>query len=291
MRSTRCQQTIAGPAAVAGFGYWSGRDVQVEFRPAPPDTGIVFVRADLEGHPRIAARIANRVETPRRTSLESGPARVDMIEHVMAALGGMEIDNCEVWVDEAEMPGCDGSCVPFVRALDAAGILRQEAPRPRRTVRQLIRLEDEDSWFEARPPEADETVLTYHLDYGPESPIRRQSYQLVLSPDSFRKDLAASRTFVLKSEADWLLSQGLGRRATARDLLIFAPGGLMDNQLRFPDECARHKLLDLVGDLLLAGCRLIGRFTAYRTGHRLNAELVRVLLEKTELEHRRRRCA
>jgi UDP-3-O-acyl N-acetylglucosamine deacetylase len=291
MRKTRCQQTIAGPVTVTGFGYWSGRDVRVEFRPSPPGTGIVFIRADVEGCPRVKAQVANRLDTPRRTSLQSGRARVDMVEHVMAALGGLRIDNCEVWVDEAEMPGCDGSCIPFVRALDSAGIVIQDVPQRRRIVRELIRLEDEQSWFEARPPNGRETVLTYHLDYGPESPIRPQSYQVVVSPDSFRRELAASRTFVLESEAQWLLAQGLGKRATARDLLIFAPDGLIDNELRFEDECARHKLMDMIGDLALADCQLVGRFTACRSGHRLNAELVRVLLEKTELEHERRRCA
>jgi UDP-3-O-acyl N-acetylglucosamine deacetylase len=291
MRTTRCQQTIAEPATVAGFGYWSGRDICVEFRPARPDTGIVFVRADLEGYPRIAATASNCVETPRRTILQTGRTRVDMVEHVMAALGGLEIDNCEVWVDEAEMPGCDGSSLPFVRALDRAGIVKQDVPRRRRIVSELIRLEEEGSWFEARPSLDNKTVLTYYLDYGPNSPIHRQSFRIAMSADSFRQELAPSRTFVLKSEAEWLLSQGLGTRATARDLLIFAPGGLMDNELRFEDECARHKLMDMVGDLALAGCQLVGRFTAYRTGHKLNAEMVRAVTERTELERPWRRCA
>jgi UDP-3-O-acyl N-acetylglucosamine deacetylase len=291
MHITRCQQTIAGPAAVTGFGYWSGRDIRVEFRPAPPGTGIEFIRADLEGCPRVKAQIASRLDTPRRTSLQCAQARVDMIEHVMAALSGLGIDNCEVWVDEAEMPGFDGSSIPFVRALDSAGIAKQDVPQRRRIVRELIRLEDEESWFEARPPNGHETVLNYHLDYGPESPIRRHSYQVILSPDSFRRELAPSRTFVLESEAQWLLAQGLGTRVTAKDLLIFAPDGLIDNQLRFEDECARHKLMDMVGDLALADCQLVGRFTACRSGHLLNAEMVQAILEQTELEEERKRCA
>ena len=109
MFTPRKQRTLAGTAVVEGFGYWSSRDVRLEFRPAPVDTGIVFVRKDLDGSPRIPADVAHRVEVPRRTTLQCGEARVDMVEHVMAALAGLQIDNCEVWTNEPEMPGCDGS--------------------------------------------------------------------------------------------------------------------------------------------------------------------------------------
>lgn len=291
MITTRNQCTIAGPAVVEGFGYWSGRDIRVEFRPAEAGAGIVFVRSDLPGCPRIKADVANRVEIPRRTSLRCGDASVEMVEHIMAALGGLGVDNCEVWVDQIEMPGCDGSAEPFVRAIDAAGIVRQDAPRHVCVVRQFQRIGDERSWFEARPPLAESTVLRYHLDYGPESPIGRQVCELSLTPDLFRRELAPCRTFMLKSEADWLLSQGLGVRASCRDLLVFGENGPIENQLRFPDECVRHKLLDMVGDLALAGCQLVGRFSAYRSGHRMNAEMVQLLLDQAEEAHQWKRCA
>ncbi len=274
-----------------GFGYWSGRDVRVEFRPADVNTGIVFVRRDLPGCPRIRAEVTNRIEVPRRTSLCCGEANVEMVEHIVASLGGLGIDNCEVWTDAAEMPGCDGSAEPFVRALDAAGIVRQDAPRRVRVVRQFLRIGDERSWFEARPPLAESTVVKYHLDYGPESPIGRQVCEFSLTPDIFRRELAACRTFMLKAEADWLLSQGLGGRASCHDLLVFDENGPIENQLRFPDECVRHKLLDMVGDLTLAGCQLLGRFSAYRSGHRMNAEMVQLLLDQAEEVHQWKRCA
>ncbi len=130
MYATRKQQTIAAPVTTEGVGYWSGEDVRVEFCPAPVDTGIVFVRADLPGAPRIPATVQHRVEMPRRTTLRCGEAGVEMVEHVMAALAGLQIDNCEVWVDRPEMPGCDGSCLPFVEALRAAGVMPQEGLRP-----------------------------------------------------------------------------------------------------------------------------------------------------------------
>lgn len=265
--------------------------MRVEFRPAEVGSGIVFVRGDLVGCPRIKAEVASRVEVPRRTSLRCGEANVEMVEHIMAALGGLGVDNCEVWVDQPEMPGCDGSAEPFVLALDAAGIVRQGVARPVRVVRQFLRLGDERSWFEARPPLAESTVLKYHLDYGPDSPISRQICELTLTPDFFRRELAPCRTFMLKAEADWLQSQGLGERASCRDLLVFGDNGPIENQLRFPDECVRHKILDMVGDLTLAGCQLVGRFSAYRSGHRMNAEMVQMLLDQTEEVHQWKRCA
>jgi len=291
MDTPRRQRTIGGSATVAGFGYWSGRDVRVEFRPAAVNEGIVFVRRDLPGTPRIPAHIAYRVEQPRRSSLRCAGAGVDMVEHVMAALGGLRIDNCQVWVDEAEMPGCDGSAMPFVEAIDSACIVEQDAIRPQWIVEEAIRLGDRDSWIEARPVCGGQPLFEYQLDYGPESPIVPRTCAMQLSPDAFRRELAPCRTFMLKAEADWLVARGIGRRTRIQDLLIYGADGPIDNHERFPDECARHKLLDMVGDLTLAGCDLVGAFTAHRSGHRLNAELVRVLASRSEGMDRQKRCA
>ncbi|MEE8450620.1 MAG: UDP-3-O-acyl-N-acetylglucosamine deacetylase [Thermoguttaceae bacterium] len=296
MNPTRNQRTIAAEASVEGVGYWSGHDVRVEFRPAEADSGIVFVRHDLPGSPRIAAIVDNRTETPLRTTLRCGDARVDMVEHIMASLGGLHVDNCEVRVDRPEMPGCDGSALPFVDAILAAGFVEQNTPRARKVVRQIVRLGnveagDGQTWIEARPDASGETVLQYELDYGRPSPIGRQSLRLSLSPDAFRENLAGSRTFLLEHEAAALQAQGLGLQATCRDLLVFGPEGPIDNPLRFADECVRHKLLDMVGDLALAGCDLIGHFHAHRSGHRLNAELVRALLAEDESCRVWKRCA
>src|SRR5262249_8856753 len=150
-QALRKQRTISRSATVRGFGFWSGRDVTLEFRPAEPDTGIVFVRRDLEKPARIAAVVSNRIETPRRTTLSSGGASVEMVEHVLAALAGLRVDNCEVWVDEAEMPGCDGSALPFVEVLEGANIVEQEALRSQLVVRNVTRLGNDESWIEARP--------------------------------------------------------------------------------------------------------------------------------------------
>ena len=273
----RKQQTIGAPAAVEGFGYWTGRDVRVEFRPAPEGSGIVFVRADLAGHPRVAAAIANRIELPRRTSLRQSGVEVHMIEHVMAALAGLRVDNCEVWVTEAEMPGCDGSSLPFVEALTRARIVEQHAPRQQIAVVSPVRLGNQAKWIEARPSPSGRALRSFELDYGRGNAIGRQTYELELTTESFRRELAPARTFMLRSEAEQLRDQGLGQRTTFKDLLVFGADGPIDNPLRFPDECVRHKLMDLVGDLGLAGCELVGQFIAHRSGHHLNAELVRTL--------------
>ncbi len=291
MQPPRNQQTIAGLAEVRGVGYWSGRDVCVEFRPAPADTGVVFVRRDLGGNPRIPALISYRADIPRRTALCCGEAGVGMIEHIMAALAGMQIDNCEVWVDQPEMPGCDGSALPFVEALDRTGTVRQAAPRRFCRVQQLVRLGNQNAWIEVRPSPTGQTTLRYELDYGGDNPIGHQSLEITPSPDLFRHMLAPCRTFMLESEARALLAQGLGRRATCRDLLVFGPDGPIDNHLRFPDECVRHKLVDLIGDLALAGCDLVGHFTAYRSGHRLNAELLQAILAQQAAGVPLRRCS
>jgi UDP-3-O-[3-hydroxymyristoyl] N-acetylglucosamine deacetylase len=291
MQPTRKQRTIAAPATIQGVGYWSGCDVRIEFRPAPPDTGVVFVRSDLRGSPRIPATIHNRFETPRRTTLCCGDAAVEMIEHIMAALAGLQIDNCELWVDRPEMPGCDGSSLPFVQVLAAAGIVEQPATRRRSVIRRTIHVGDESSWIEARPCSSGKMVLRYELDYGSGSSIGRQSLEVSLSPRHFHVNLAPSRTFLLQSEAEAIKAQGLGARATFKDLLIFGLHGPIDNQLRFPDECVRHKMVDMVGDLALAGYDLVGRFIAYRSGHRLNAELVRTIVAQQVPAEKTRFCA
>jgi len=291
MFSFRNQNTISAPAAVEGFGYWSGKDVRVEFHPAAPNTGVVFVRTDLPHRPRIPARLEYRVEQLRRSTLEHEGARVEMVEHIMAALGGLQIDNCEVHVSSAEMPGCDGSSMPFVEALLQVGIVSQSAPRITRQVSTVLRIEEDASWFEARPGNGGELFLRYLLDYGPRGPIARQSFGLLLTPESFCKELAPCRTFMLKSEADQLLALGLGSRTTPKDLLVFGEDGPIDNQLRFPDECVRHKLLDMVGDLALCGCDLRGRFCTYRGGHRLNARLGHAILDSATEMHPLRHCA
>ncbi|WP_254508359.1 UDP-3-O-acyl-N-acetylglucosamine deacetylase [Anatilimnocola floriformis] len=287
MAVLRKQQTLARVAEFTGYGYWSGKDVRVELRPAEVDSGLQFVRADLAPHIRIAADARNRLEAPRRTTLAAGNAQVEMVEHIMAALYGLQIDNCEIWVDQQEMPGLDGSSQAVIDAIDSVGIIEQEAPSKRLVISEVTRVGDDESWVEARPHKhagLSGLVVKYRLDYGPECPIGRETIEVKVNPKSFRQELASARTFLLEEEANWLRSRGLGTRVTNQDLLIFGQNGLIDNTLRFENECVRHKTLDLVGDLALAGCELVGNVHAHRSGHRLNAELVRALLQEGRIE-------
>ena len=283
-KQLRRQSTLARSCEVAGFGYWSGQDVSVEFRPAEENTGIVFFRSDLPAPNNVAAEVRNRVEVPRRTTLVAGNVRVEMVEHVLAALAGLQIDNCEVHINGVEVPGCDGSSQPFVEALLAAGRTPQESRRPRIIVTDVTRIGDDESWVEIRPVKGNRLAVQYKLDYGPNNPIGKQVYRLDVTPDTFCKELASARTFLLQEEAEWLQQRGLGTRVTPKDILVFGPDGPIDNTLRFEDECVRHKTLDLVGDLALAGCDIVGQVLAYRSGHRLNAELVKQILSEGRRE-------
>ena len=280
MSSLRCQRTIAQRVAVTGFGYWSGQDVRVEFRPAKAGCGVTFVRGDLSQPVRLPVDVGCRVSVPRRTCLQVGDVRVEMVEHVLAALGGLGIDNCDVWVDAAELPGCDGSSLAFVEALDRAGVVDQGlAVRPLQVDRQL-RLGDEQAWIEINPPRVDGLSSEYRLDYGP-GPIGRQALTVEITPETFRQELASCRTFLLEKEARLLMSQGLGERVTPSDLLIFNSDGPIANSLRFVDECVRHKILDVVGDLALANCPIVGHVIANRSGHSLNAALVASVVKQS----------
>jgi UDP-3-O-acyl N-acetylglucosamine deacetylase len=256
----------------------------LEFRPAAENTGIVFVRSDLPTPNTVAADVRNRVEMPRRTTLVDGNVRVEMVEHVLAALAGLQIDNCEVHINGQEVPGCDGSSKPFVEALLTAGREPQASLRPRIIVTDVTRIGDDESWVEIRPVKGNKLSLQYKLDYGQNSPIGKQVFRLDVTPATFQKELASARTFLLQEEADWLRQRGLGTRVTPKDVLVFNLDGPIDNTLRFEDECVRHKTLDLVGDLALAGCDLVGQVIAYRSGHRLNADIVKQLLTEGRRE-------
>jgi UDP-3-O-acyl N-acetylglucosamine deacetylase len=214
-----------------------------------------------------------------------------MVEHVLAALYGLGIDNCEIAVDAPELPGLDGSCQPLVAALAEAGTIEQRAARRRLVVTDITRVGNEEAWVEARPAKHAALQITYKLDYGPNNPIGRQTIELTVTPQSFAAELAPARTFLLAAEAEWLKSRGLGTRVTSHDLLVFGEDGPIDNPLRFENECVRHKALDLVGDLALCGCDLVGQVIACKSGHRLNAELVQVLLKEGHLEQGLRRSA
>jgi UDP-3-O-[3-hydroxymyristoyl] N-acetylglucosamine deacetylase len=278
MHSAIYQQTLSHIARVSGRGYWSSQPVSLTFRPAPPDTGIVFRRLDLPGKPVLRAIATHRVDTPLRTKLVSGSAEVEMIEHVMAALYGMQIDNCMVECDACEMPGLDGSAGAIALALHQAGVCRQAVPAKVLILEEELQVGDPRCGVTARPCTDSSLTLAYHLDYGPTSPIPSSTSMAKLTPAEFLHHIAPARTFLTDSDARELQRMGVAQHVTYRDLLVFGSNGPIDNSLYFPDECSRHKLLDLIGDLALCGMRVLGTIIAHRSGHNLNGRMAMELM-------------
>lgn len=278
MSVPRCQRTIRRPVAVTGFGYFSGQDVRVEFRPAAAGSGVTFVRCDRSPAACVPVSPALRLDVPRRTTLEWSGVRVEMVEHVLAALAGLAIDNCEIWVDAAEMPGCDGSALAFAEAIESVGAVEQTAPVRQLHVRRRIRVGDEQNWIEASPARGGRLSIAFDLDYSSHPAIGHQTIRLSISPASFRTELAPCRTFLEEEAAHAMIARGIGTRVTPQNLLIFGSSGPIDNTLRFHNECVRHKVLDVVGDLALTGREVVADVVAYRSGHRLHAELARQMM-------------
>jgi UDP-3-O-acyl N-acetylglucosamine deacetylase len=273
MRAGRYQHTITRPCQVSGRGYWSGWPITLTFLPAPAESGVRFVRTDLLARPSVEAITDHRVDMQLRTRLAKGPAVVDMVEHVLAALYGLQIDNVEIHCSASEMPGLDGSSLAYVLALDDAGKTPLRSRRVTFRPTQSIRIGDARQWIQFEPSDGESLEIEYRLDYGSTSPIGTATYMTKINEDAFYHGLAPARTFISLAEAQQLQERGLARHVTTRDLLVFDSDGPVDNSLRFNDECARHKALDLLGDLALTGIDLVGKVTAHRSGHQLNGKL------------------
>ncbi|MFO0881311.1 MAG: UDP-3-O-acyl-N-acetylglucosamine deacetylase [Gemmataceae bacterium] len=278
--SIRSQRTIKRPAEVRGVGFLTGAVSRIRFLPAPPSSGVVFVRTDLPNRPRIPALVHQVTGTSRRTTLGRAPVQVTLVEHVLASLAGLRIDNCILEIDSVEPPGLDGSAQAFVEALVEAGVQDQPARRSAWAVTKPVTVSAGNATLTLHPPAEDQMpglTMTYLLDYGNLSPIIKQIATFRIVPGTFHHQLSNCRTFLLESEAEQLRRQGLGARITPADLLVFGPRGPIDNHLRFANEPARHKMLDMVGDLSLLGADLWGHLVACRSGHPLNVELTRTL--------------
>ncbi len=273
----RYQRTLLRSTEVVGIGFLTGAPIRLRFNPAPPSTGVVFVRTDLQQPLSVAAQVGMVSGTQRRTTLGRPPVQVALVEHVLAALAGMRVDNCFVELNGPEPPGLDGSAQQFVDAIRRTGVRMQPARRAIYSVNDSVLVTQGGATLALHPSQDDELRITYALDYGPRSPINRQTHSETITPETFINFISSCRTFLLESEAHELRRQGLGSRTSAADLLIFGPRGVIGNRLRYADEPSRHKILDLVGDLSLFGHDLRGHVVAYRSGHPLNVELVRRL--------------
>ncbi|MCK5114613.1 MAG: UDP-3-O-[3-hydroxymyristoyl] N-acetylglucosamine deacetylase [Phycisphaerae bacterium] len=273
------QKTIRNKAVVKGKGLFSGVDCRLQFCPAPEDTGIVFVRTDTVGQMEIPALNEYLVKKPHRTtSLAKDNVAVETIEHVMAAVWGMDIDNLFIEVDAEEIPSTDGSVLPFVKALQKAQIEEQDIEKEVYVLDEPVVVSHGETMLTALPGPTESLEILYDLEYECPS-IGRQVLGFGLGKDDFVTQLASSRTFLLESEAQQFQAMGLGQHLTSRDVLVMGDKGPVDNKLRFADEHVRHKIVDLIGDLALLGRRFSGRVIAYRSGHEMNHELVQRLGE------------
>ena len=284
------QKTISREARFEGPGLFSGETATVTFSPAAPYSGITFVREQDGKVATIPALVGNVLKRPRRTCLRNGTLFVETVEHCMAALTGMGVDNAVVRVSGGhvgELPGGDGSSRPFVEALQEAGLAEQDAALEPLIIRKPIQVTAEGATLAALPGPTDRLEVIY--DFEAPAPVGRQTLSFRLGAadgDDFVKNLAPARTFVFEHEAKELRARGLGKHLTPKELLVIAPTGPVDNAFRFADECARHKVLDLIGDLSLVGRPLRGRVVAYKSGHHLNHLLARKLLEQEESAQR-----
>jgi len=274
------QRTLKAPISCVGVGVHSGCRVSLTLRPAPPGHGVVFRRTDLGVD--IQARYHHVVDTRLSTvlALKHRPeARVGTVEHLMAAFAGAGVDNAFVELDGPEPPILDGSAAPFVFLLDCAGIVDQDVPRPVIEIRRRVRVTDGDAFAELRPPHQGVAGLEMALsiDFAAAA-IGRQALSFHLAADSFRRELAGARTFALAEEVEQLRAAGLGLGGSLDNAVVVDQARVLNPAgLRMPDEFVRHKLLDAVGDLALAGAPLHGRFIAHRSGHRLNNLLLHAL--------------
>ncbi|MCA9051102.1 MAG: UDP-3-O-acyl-N-acetylglucosamine deacetylase [Planctomycetaceae bacterium] len=277
-KAHRAQQTLSRPAEVCGKSLFHGYDAVVRLLPADEDIGIVFRRSDLSDAPDIPAAWQYLAQEPRRTVLQRDrETRVETVEHLMAALTAMEVDNCVVDVNAPELPALDGSSLGFCDAVLNAGLTRQSAEAIPLIIDRLhvIQSPDRRQSLVARPYVFRRAAITYHLDYGRRAVIPPQSLSVEVTPEYFYQHLAAARTFVLESEIAALKKLGYGRHLTAKDIVVIAGDGATSTPLRWADEGVRHKILDCLGDLALCGRPFAGHVTSCRSGHHLNHELAK----------------
>ncbi|MBX3464851.1 MAG: UDP-3-O-[3-hydroxymyristoyl] N-acetylglucosamine deacetylase [Planctomycetes bacterium] len=284
--AARPQRTLRNPVEYRGIGLHSGKEIRIVVRPAEAGTGVAFVRTDIEDHPMVRAHGANMKARQRRTCIQDGRAEVYTCEHLLAALYALGIDNAMVEIDGEEVPGMDGAASEFFRGLRESGTVEMRATRPVYSVKQPIYVREGAASLVALPGTGRLTI-EYHLDYQTKNgavPATKQIVGFELSPENFEREIAPARTFVFAHEVEALRAAGLGKGATPQNTLVVGPNGPEANTLRWEDELARHKILDLIGDLANAGVDLDAHIIATRSGHGLNMALVQRILEERERE-------
>lgn len=276
------QRTISKETDLEGMGIHTGKNIKVVFKPAPPNSGINFIRTDIPDKPIISATISNLVDLsrrPRRTSIGVGEVEIHTIEHLLAVLYGLEIDNITIEIDGSELPGLDGSAEGFVEVLKKAGVCEQDAVRSSFQIREPIWVGDEDSMLIILPDV--NLKISYTLDY-PTTNIKTQYRHFLINQEVFEKEIAPSRTFCLEEEIEYLRNLGLGKGASLDNTLVLGKEGIIGGRLRYEDEFLRHKVLDLIGDLYLLGFHIKGHVIGIKSGHLLNLRLLQKIYTRRE---------
>ncbi|MFN0161023.1 MAG: UDP-3-O-acyl-N-acetylglucosamine deacetylase [Burkholderiales bacterium] len=277
------QRTLRGPVSTTGVGLHTGVKVRLVLRPAPPDHGVRFVRADLPGRVEIAARPESVGDTRMSSCLiaEDGTTRVSTVEHLMSALAGLGIDNLVVEVDAGELPILDGSSAPFVYLLESAGTVEQDAARVFARVRKQVEVSDGEGSNRrfARLEPLEGFRLTFGIDFNhPAVDKTGQTATVDLGAVPYSKGIARARTFGFMQDVEALRSSGLALGGSLDNAIVMDEFRVLNSDgLRYADEFVKHKILDAVGDLYLLGRPLIGAYIAHKSGHALNNRLLRAL--------------
>ncbi|HTK57118.1 MAG TPA: UDP-3-O-acyl-N-acetylglucosamine deacetylase [Gemmatimonadales bacterium] len=266
------RRTLAAPVAVRGIGLHTGATTEASFAPAAPGTGIRFRRSDLPEAAPIPATLPNVEATERRTAIGPAPATIHTVEHLLAAVSALELDDVEIALDGPEPPIVDGSFRPFLEALGGAGVKEQEGDATVYTVERPFTLEVGESRYEVRP--ADAFSMAVSIDF-PHPVVGQQAGRWTVTPEQFAGELAGARTFGLIKDVEALRAKGLALGASTENAIALDDTGVVGTKLRWPDEFVRHKAGDLVGDLALLGGRLRAHVEAHRPSHHGNAALAR----------------
>jgi UDP-3-O-[3-hydroxymyristoyl] N-acetylglucosamine deacetylase/3-hydroxyacyl-[acyl-carrier-protein] dehydratase len=269
------RRTIAAPVTLEGVGLHLGQPCRLTFAPAPSGAGLRFRRTDLPGAPETPVHVGVAVAAERRTQLGEGAAALHTVEHVLAAVAGLSIDDLVIAMDGPEPPILDGSAEPFRAALVGAGIVSQHGAPTVLRLREPVRVVDGESVYVATP--ADALELEVAIDF-PHPRIGAQSGRWTVTPQTFAEELAPARTFGLMSWVDDLRAKGLIQGASAENTIVLDASEIVGTTLRWPDEFVRHKAMDVVGDLALAGARVQARITATKPSHRGTVTLVRAMV-------------
>jgi UDP-3-O-[3-hydroxymyristoyl] N-acetylglucosamine deacetylase len=272
----RVQQTLANAVSCAGVGLHSGQPVTLTLRPAPPNTGVVFVnRSDKDGA-SLSASVEYLVPTELCTAISGNGFQVKTIEHVLAALAGLDIDNVYVEVDASEAPVMDGSAAHFVRLIRSAGITPQNRRQPYLKITRPLEVVDGDRLVRIEPSTT--TKITYSIHYN-HPLIQTQTYVYEHSAHAFEREIADARTFGFLQEVEALWARGLGQGGNLDNTIVLSQDGILNESgLRFANEFVRHKILDLIGDFSLLGVPFIGHLIADRSGHAIHTRLVQQIL-------------